>query len=91
VSVEFKGKREVGGTEYPVWKIRFAAQWADLAGQVFTQASELLWQYGFAGYHDRWTKDFPAGQMMRLGHLLHGVSPDADDFAREMGYLAETR
>jgi hypothetical protein len=91
VSVEFKGKREVGGTEYPVWKIRFAARWDDLAGQVFTQASELLWQYGFAGYYDRWTKDFPAGQMMRLGHLLHGVSPEADDFAREMGYLAETR
>jgi hypothetical protein len=91
VSVEFKGKREEGGVEYPVWRLAFETDWRTMAGQVFSQASELLWMYGFAGYYERWTKDFPAGQMMRLGHLLHGASPDADDLARELGYLAETR
>lgn len=91
VTVEFKGKREVGGTEYPVWKINFTTRWRTLAEQVFTQASEMLWLYGFTGYFDRWTKDFPAGHMMRLGHLLHDQPMDTDDFARELGYLAETR
>jgi len=91
VMVEFKGKREVGGAEYPVWKIDFTTDWQSLAQQIFTQASEMLWMYGFTGYHDRWTKDFPAGQMMRLGHLLHNQPVDTDDFSRELGYLAETR
>lgn len=91
VTVEFKGKREDGGTEYPVWKITFAIAWKQLAEQVFTQASEMLWMYGFSGYQDRWTRDFPAGQMMRLGHLLHDHPVTADDFSRELGYLAETR
>ncbi len=91
VSVEFKGKREVGGTEYPVWRLDFMTQWETLAEQVFTQASELLWMYGFSGYYDRWTKDFPAGWMMRMGHLLHGQPMDINDFSRELGYLAETR
>lgn len=91
VKVEFKGKREVGGKEYPVWKLDFTTDWRDLAGQVFTQASEMLWMYGFSGYYDRWSKDFPAGQMMRLGHLLHDQPIDTDDFSRELGYLAETR
>ncbi|QGY39215.1 hypothetical protein GM415_03450 [Pseudodesulfovibrio cashew] len=89
--VEFKGKREVGGAEHPVWRIETSTGWRALAGQVFTQASELLWMYGFSGYYDRWSKDFPAGQMMRLGHLLHGQPMDTDDFSRELGYLAETR
>ena len=91
LTVEFKGSREVGGTEYPVWKIKTVTSWRALAEQVFTQASEMLWMYGFSGYLERWTKDFPAGQMMRLGHLLHGQPVDAADFARELGYLAETR
>jgi hypothetical protein len=91
VSVEFKGKREVGGAEYPVWKIAFATDWPTLAGQVLAQASKLLRMYGFSGYLERWTKDFPTGLMMRLGHLLHGVASGAEDFACEMGYLAETR
>ena len=47
--------------------------------------------YGFAGYFNRWENDFPAGDMMRLGHLLHGQSPDTGDLSRELGYLAETR
>ncbi len=91
IVVEFKGKREVGGKEYPVWKIEGTSTWQNLGEQVFTQASEMLWMYGFTGYQDRWTKDFPAGQMMRLGHLLHGHPVDTDDFSRELGYLAETR
>jgi hypothetical protein len=91
ITVEFKGKREVGGVEHPVWKIEAVVDWRSLADQVFTQASEMLWMYGFSGYHDRWTKDFPAGQMMRLGHLLHNQAMDTDDFSRELGYLAETR
>ncbi|WP_285907126.1 hypothetical protein [Pseudodesulfovibrio pelocollis] len=90
VSVEFKGKREVGGTEYPVWNIRFATDWATLAGQIFAQSAKLLRRYGFAGYLDRWSKDFPAGQMMRLGHLLHDQSPECEDLARELAYLGET-
>ena len=89
--VAFKGKREVGGVEYPVWKIETTTTWQELAEQVFTQASEMLWQYGFTGYYERWQKDFPTGPMMRLGHLLHGVPLDTDDFSRELGYLAETR
>jgi len=91
ISVEFKGKREEGGQEHPVWKIEAVTNWKELAGQVFTQASELLWMYGFSGYNDRWGKDFPAGSMMRLGHLLHNQPVDLDDFSRELGYLAETR
>jgi hypothetical protein len=91
LSIEFKGKKEVGGTEYPVWEINCTLDWQTLAEQVFTQASEMLWMYGFTGYHDRWTKDFPAGSMMRLGHLLHEQPADTNDFSRELGYLAETR
>jgi len=91
IQVEFKGKREVGGQEHPVWKLEAVTEWKTLAEQVFTQASEMLWMYGFSGYHDRWGKDFPAGQMMRLGHLLHNQPIDTDDFSRELGYLAETR
>lgn len=91
VTVEFKGKREVGGKEYPVWKLDITTDWRTFAKQVFTQASEMLWMYGFTGYHDRWTKDFPAAAMMRLGHLLHGQPVSIDDFSRELGYLAETR
>lgn len=91
VTVDFKGKREVGGKEYPVWKLDFVTDWETFARQVFTQASEMLWMYGFTGYHDRWGKDFPAANLMRLGHLLHGQPADADDFSRELGYLAETR
>ncbi len=91
VTVEFKGKREVGGQEYPVWRIDFLTQWETMAEQVFTQGSELLWMYGFSGYHEHWTKDFPAGWMMRLGHLLHGQPAESTDFSRELGYLAETR
>ena len=91
ITIKFKGKREVGGKEHPVWDINFTTEWKVLAAHVFTQASEMLWMYGFSGYHDRWTKDFPAGQMMRLGHLLHDTSPDTNDFSRELGYLAETR
>lgn len=91
VTVDFKGKREVGGVEFPVWKIETVTTWRRLAEQVFTQASEMLWMYGFTGYHSRWDKDFPAGDMMRLGHLLHGMPADTDDFSRELGYLAETR
>ncbi len=91
IVVDFKGKREVGGVEYPVWKIETTTTWRSLADQVFTQASEMLWLYGFTGYYDRWQKDFPAGTMMRLGHLLHGMPPETDDFSRELGYLAETR
>ena len=91
ITVDFKGKREVGGVEYPVWKIQATTTWQNLAEQVFTQASEMLWQYGFTGYYNRWEKDFPTGPMMRLGHLLHGKSLDTDDFSRELGYLAETR
>ena len=91
IAVEFKGKREVDGPEHGVWTINATTTWQSLADQVFTQASEMLWMYGFSGYYDRWSKDFPAGLMMRLGHLLHGQSMDTDDFARELGYLAETR
>ncbi len=91
ISIEFKGKREVGGKEYPVWKIDCTLDWQTLAEQVFIQTSEMLWMYGFTGYYDRWTKDFPAGLMMRLGHLLHDQPADTDDFSRELGYLAETR
>lgn len=91
LSVEFKGKREVGGVEYPMWKFETIIPWHTLADQVFTQASEMLWMYGFTGYYERWTKDFPAGQMMRLGHLLHNKPADTHDFSRELGYLAETR
>lgn len=91
LSIEFKGKREIGGAEYPVWKIDCTMAWQTLAEQVFTQASELLWLYGFTGYYDRWTKDFPAGLMMCLGHLLHNQPTDINDFSRELGYLAETR
>lgn len=91
VSVEFKGKREVGGKEHPVWKFTALTDWDTFAGQLFTQASEMLWMYGFSGYYDRWTKDFPAGRMMRLGHLLHAQPQNLDDFSRELGYLAETR
>lgn len=91
VKIEFKGKREVGGKEYPVWKIECLTDWKTLAEQIFIQASELLWMYGFSGYYERWTRDFPAGQMMRLGHLLHDQSPDFADFSRELGYFAETR
>ena len=91
VVVDFKGKREVGGKEYPVWKIDCETNWETIARQTFTQASELLWMYGFTGYHDRWGKDFPAANLMRLGHLLHGQSATIDDFSRELGYLAETR
>ncbi len=91
VKIEFKGKREIGGKEFPVWKIDFTISWQDFAGQVFTQASEMLWQYGFGGYQERWTKDFPAAHMMRLGHLLHNQPMDTNDFSRELGYLAETR
>ena len=91
VAVDFKGKREVGGKEYPVWNLDFTLPWEVLARQVFAQASEMLWLYGFTGYYDRWTKDFPAAQVMRLGHLLHGQPLTTDDFSRELGYLAETR
>jgi len=91
ITVEFKGKREEGGVEHPVWKIEAVTDWTTLAKQVFTQASEMLWMYGFTGYYDRWTKDFPTGPMMRLGHLLHDQPMDTDDFARELGYMAETR
>ncbi|CCH49000.1 hypothetical protein [Pseudodesulfovibrio piezophilus] len=91
VDIEFKGKREAGGVEHPVWSISAMTDWQTLAGQVFTQTSEMLWMYGFSGYYDRWSKDFPAGKMMRLGHLLHGQARDTDDFSRELGYLAETR
>jgi len=91
IVVDFKGKREVGGEEYPVWKIETSTTWKEFARQVFIQASEMLWMYGFTGYYARWQKDFPAGEMMRLGHLLHGLPADTDDFARELGYLAETR
>jgi hypothetical protein len=91
VVIEFKGKREVDGKEHPVWKIDAITSWKDLAGQVFTQASEMLWMYGFTGYYDRWSKDFPTGQMMRLGHLLHEQPANTADFSRELGYLAETR
>lgn len=91
VVVEFKGKREVGGVEHPVWRIEATTNWQALAEQVFTQASEMLWMYGFSGYYARWGKDFPAGPMMRLGHLLHNKPIDTDDFSRELGYLAETR
>lgn len=91
LSVEFKGKREVGGKEYPVWKLDFTTNWRDFAEQVFTQTSEMLWMYGFTGYHHRWGKDFPAARMMRLGHLLHDQPANTDDFSRELGYLAETR
>lgn len=91
VRVAFKGKREVGGKEHPVWKLETVTGWRSLAEQVFTQASEMLWMYGFTGYYDRWTKDFPAGQMMRLGHLLHNQPMETDDFSRELGYFAETR
>lgn len=91
LEIEFKGKREVGGIEYPMWKIDTSVPWKALADQVFTQASEMLWMYGFTGYQQRWTKDFPAGNMMRLGHLLHGQSAETHDFSRELGYLAETR
>jgi len=87
VSVEFKGKREVGGVEYPVWNIRFDTDWSTLAGQVFAQSAGLLRQYGFAGYLERWSRDFPAGQMMRLGRLLHGRSPECEGLARELAYL----
>lgn len=90
VSIEFKGKREVGGVEYPMWKVNASVAWTDLAGQVFAQASEMLWMYGFVGYQHRWSKDFPAGAMMRLGHLLHDQPMDTQDFSRELGYLAET-
>jgi hypothetical protein len=89
VCVEFKGKREVGGAEYPVWKLDFATDWGTFAGQVFAQALALLRLHGFSGYLDRWTKDFPVGQMMCLGHLLHDHDAAMDDFARELGYLAE--
>jgi len=91
LSVEFKGSREVGGREYPVWKLDIDTDWTTFARQVFTQASELLWHHGFTGYYDRWTKDFPAADLMRLGHLLHGQPAGTDDFSREIGYLAETR
>ena len=91
ISIDFRGKREVGGVEYPVWKIETTTTWRELAEQVFTQASELLWMYGFTGYYNRWQKDFPTGPMMQLGHLLHNMSPDTADFSRELGYLAETR
>jgi len=91
ITVEFKGKREVGGKEYSVWKLDFTTDWHTLAEQVFTQASEMLWMYGFTGYYDRWTKDFPTGQMMRLGHLLHNHPMDINNFSRELGYLAKTR
>lgn len=91
ITVEFKGKREVGGAEHPVWTINATTDWRTLAEQAFTQASEMLWMYGFSGYYDRWEKDFPAGQMMRLGHLLHNQPMETDDFSRELGYLAETR
>ncbi|WP_319541220.1 hypothetical protein [uncultured Pseudodesulfovibrio sp.] len=91
IAVDFKGKREVDGDEFPVWKIETTTTWRSLADQVFTQASEMLWMYGFTGYYDRWTKDFPTGPMMRLGHLLHDKPIDTDDFSRELGYLAETR
>lgn len=91
VHVEFKGKREVGGVEFPVWQIDFTISWHTLADQIFTQASEMLWMYGFSGYQERWSKDFPAAHMMRLGHLLHNKPMDTHDFSRELGYLAETR
>lgn len=91
LSVEFKGKREVGGREYPMWAIETTIPWSSLAQQVFTQASEMLWMYGFIGYYERWTKDFPTGPMMRLGHLLHDQPAATEDFSRELGYLAETR
>ncbi len=91
ITVDFKGKREVGGVEYPVWKIETSTTWQALAEQVFTQASEMLWQYAFTGYYARWQQDFPTGPMMRLGHLLHNKPLDTDDFSRELGYLAETR
>ena len=91
ITVDFRGKREEGGVEYPVWKIETSVTWRNLAQQVFTQASEMLWLYGFTGYYDRWQKDFPTGTMMRLGHLLHNMPVDTDDFSRELGYLAETR
>jgi len=91
LQIGFKGKREVGGKEHPVWQIEINTDWHTLAEQVFTQASEMLWMYGFSGYYERWSKDFPAGQMMRLGHLLHDKPIDTDDFSRELGYLAETR
>ncbi|BCS89256.1 hypothetical protein [Pseudodesulfovibrio sediminis] len=91
ITVEFKGKREVHGDEYPVWKIETSTTWQDLAQQVFTQASEMLWMYGFTGYYERWDKDFPAGPMMRLGHLLNGRPVDTNDFSCEIGYLAATR
>ncbi|QJB55621.1 hypothetical protein [Pseudodesulfovibrio sp. zrk46] len=91
VKVAFKGKREVGGPEHQVWDIEAVTHWRPLASQIFNQAAELLWMYGFSGYYDRWGKDFPAGHMMRLGHLLHDQPMDLDDFARELGYLAETR
>lgn len=91
ISVQFKGKREEGGTEHPVWSVTTQTTWGELADQVFNQASELLWMYGFTGYYDNWYKDFPAGTMMRLGHLLHDMPQDTDDFSREIGYLAATR
>lgn len=91
ISIEFKGKREVGGVEHPVWAMQAAVAWEDLARQLFVQASEMLWMYGFSGYYERWTKEFPAGQMMRLGHLLHDLPLDTIDLSRELGYLAETR
>ncbi|MUM78561.1 hypothetical protein GKC30_13035 [Pseudodesulfovibrio sp. F-1] len=90
VRVEFKGKREVGGVEYPVWSICFDTDWAALAGQVFDQSASLLRQYGFAGYLDRWSRDFPAGQMMRLGRLLHGRSSQCEGLTGELAYLGGT-
>ncbi|MBI9079608.1 MAG: hypothetical protein JEY79_07705 [Pseudodesulfovibrio sp.] len=91
ITVEFKGKREVGGTEHSVWKINLTVDWHTMAEQIFSQASEMLWMYGFTGYHDRWTKDFPTGMMMRLGHLIHDNPMDTNDLSRELGYLTKTK
>lgn len=91
IRVEFKGKREQGGKEFPVWDIDVVLPWQTLAEQAFTQGAEMLWMYGFCGYQERWTKDFPAAEMMRLGHLLHDQPMNTTDFSRELGYLAETR
>ncbi|WP_419786267.1 hypothetical protein [Pseudodesulfovibrio sp.] len=91
VGVEFKGKREEGGREFPVWALDIHTDWQTFSRQAFTQALALLRQHGFTGYHSRWGKEFPVSDLMRLGHLLNGQPLDTNDIFRELDYLVGAR
>lgn len=85
--VAFSGQRTEGGKVFPVWNLQFSLGWEDFAAQALEQGAGLLRAHGFAGYLERWGKDFPAGQMVRLGHALHGLDAGIEDFDRELTYI----